>query len=58
MKLLRNIFQTIFNTLREIFDENAYDRFLLRTHGSPSVASYRQFMQEREEAMARRPRCC
>jgi len=58
MKLLRNIFQTIFNTLREIFDENAYDRFLLRTHGSPSVASYREFMREREEGMARRPRCC
>ena len=56
MKPLRNFLRTIFNILREIFDENAYDRFLLRTHGSPSVASYRQFMQEREEAMARRPR--
>jgi len=58
MKPLRNLMRTIFNTLREIFDENAYERFLLRTHSSPSVASYREFMREREEAMARRPRCC
>lgn len=58
MKPLRNLLQLVFNTLREIFDENAYERYLLRTHGSPSVATYREFMREREEAMARRPRCC
>jgi len=58
MKPLRNFLRTIFNILREIFDESAYERFLLRTHSSPSVTSYREFMREREEAMARRPRCC
>src|SRR6476469_1195702 len=39
--IIRSIFQTIRATLREIFDESAYDRFLLQTHASRSVASYR-----------------
>ena len=50
--------QTIRATLREIFDESAYDRFLLRTHASRSVASYRAFTQERDAAMVKKPRCC
>jgi hypothetical protein len=45
-------------TLREIFDESAYDRFLRRTHASRSIASYRQFVQERDEALVKKPRCC
>ena len=45
-------------TLREIFDESAYDRFLRRTHASRSVASYRAFMRERDAAMLKKPRCC
>jgi hypothetical protein len=45
-------------TLREIFDESAYERFLLRTSGVRSVASYRDFMQERAAAMSKKPRCC
>jgi hypothetical protein len=44
--------------LREIFDESAYDRFLIRTHSKRSVSSYRAFMRERENAMARKQRCC
>jgi hypothetical protein len=52
------IIQTITATLREIFDESAYDRFLLRTHASRSIASYRQFVQERDEALVKKPRCC
>ena len=44
--------------LREIFDESAYERFLLRTHAVRSVASYREFMREREATIVRRPRCC
>jgi hypothetical protein len=44
--------------LREIFDESAYDRFLLRTSASRSVASYRDFIGERGAAMAKKPRCC
>ena len=52
------LFQTVRATLREIFDENAYDRFLLRTQEARSVESYREFMREREAGMAKRPRCC
>ncbi len=44
--------------LREIFDENRYERFLLRTNAVRSVASYRAFLREREAAMVRGPRCC
>jgi hypothetical protein len=56
--LFRTLIQTLRATLREIFDESAYDRFLLRTHASRSVASYRTFTRERDAAMVKRPRCC
>jgi len=52
------IMQTITAALREIFDESAYDRFLLRTHAARSVASYRAFTSERDAAMVKKPRCC
>src|SRR5262249_31599325 len=45
-------------TLREIFDENAYERFLRRGQISRSVESYRAFLLEREDGIARKPRCC
>ena len=45
-------------TLREIFDESAYDRFLLRTNAARTAASYRAFSQERDAAMLKKPRCC
>jgi hypothetical protein len=56
--LLRRTLQTIRATFREIFDESAYDRFLLRTHASRSVASYRAFTCERDAAIVKKPRCC
>jgi len=46
------------NTLREIFDETAYDRFLDRNHTPSSPAAYAAFRREYEVAKARRPRCC
>lgn len=52
------LIQTMRATLREIFDESAYDRFLLRTHASRSTASYRAFTRERDAAMLKNPRCC
>jgi hypothetical protein len=55
---INKVMQTIRATLREIFDESAYDRFLLRTHASRSVASYRAFTRERDDAMLKKPRCC
>ena len=45
-------------TLREIFDEAAYERFLQRTQMSPSTKAYAAFRQESEEARTRRPKCC
>src|SRR5437899_4131026 len=50
--------RTLLAPLREISDENAYDSFLMRTHAVRSVASYREFLREREAAMVRKPRCC
>ena len=58
MRHLRQAWQIVRATLREIFDESAYERFLARTQSSRSVESYRQFQREREAGMERKPRCC
>jgi Selenoprotein, putative len=56
--LLRRAVEILKSTICEIFDESAYDRFLARTRSERSVSSYREFMRERENAMARKQRCC
>ncbi len=48
----------LLEALREIFDENAYARFLRRTQAASSPAAYAAFCRERESAQARRPKCC
>jgi hypothetical protein len=58
MKPIQTFFQVVLAMLREIFDENAYQRFLLRTSSVPSVESYSKFVRERDATMAKRPRCC
>jgi len=45
-------------TLREIFDEAAYLRFLERANLPPSREAYSAFWREREGSHARRPKCC
>ena len=45
-------------TLREIFDESAYARFLSKRGLDASQASYGAFLREHEAIKARRPRCC
>jgi len=45
-------------TLREIFDEAAYDRFLSAHHLSNSAEAYAHFLRDRRAAVERRPRCC
>ncbi len=45
-------------TLREIFDEAAYARFLSRAQIESSPAAYAEFWREREATQSRRPRCC
>jgi hypothetical protein len=58
IQCVRDIYWIVIAMLREIFDEAAYDRFLLRTNARRSVESYRMFVKEREAGIARRPRCC
>lgn len=45
-------------TLREIFDESAYARFLTRRNVQSSPEAYGDFLRESEAARARRPKCC
>jgi hypothetical protein len=45
-------------TLREIFDESAYERFLCRERIASSPGAYAAFRREFEEAKTRRPKCC
>ena len=58
MKTIRIFFQTLLATLREIFDENAYARFLQRNAMQPSRVAYDAFLRENSAARERRPRCC
>lgn len=55
---VRCVLQLLAVTLREIFDENAYDRFLARSGMPPSRAAYRAFWEETKRARERRVRCC
>ena len=45
-------------TLREIFDEAAFARYLARTGQTPGRASYAAFLRDTQLARERRPRCC
>lgn len=58
MKNLRKFASTVLAVLREIFDENGYQRFLARTGSVASVESYQRFMKEHEAGLAQKPRCC
>lgn len=57
-KTTANLFGTMFATLREIFDEAPYARFLSRTGMESSSEAYAAFRREFEEAKVRRPKCC
>jgi hypothetical protein len=50
--------QIVMATLREIFDEAGYARFLSRTKMTSSPTAYAAFRHELEESKARRPKCC
>ena len=58
MKLVAGSLRLLICALREIFDESAYERFLLRHKLPPSRGTYAQFLREQELTKARRPRCC
>jgi hypothetical protein len=55
---LKSCAQVFLDTLREIFDESAYSRFLSQRQLVSSRAAYASFRREYEVAKARRPRCC
>ncbi len=44
--------------LREVFDEAAYHRFLVRNHQTASAQSYAAFRRDHEALTVSRPRCC
>jgi hypothetical protein len=56
--MVRDFWATVVVTLREIFDEAAYARFLSRAGMVSSTESYAEFRREFEEAKVRRPKCC
>jgi hypothetical protein len=58
MKYLVQIREILLLTLREIFDESAYSRFLARHGLESSRDAYCDFLCEQENMKARRPRCC
>jgi hypothetical protein len=48
----------LLSTLREIFDESAYARFLARHSISSCPDAYAAFLREHGAAKVRRPKCC
>jgi hypothetical protein len=58
MNRIVNAARIVMATLREIFDEAAYDRFLLRKQMASSPRAYAAFRREFEDAKMRRPKCC
>jgi len=58
MNRLLKAAKIVLATLREIFDEAAYARFLIRTRTSSSAKAYAAFRHEFEEGKSRRPKCC
>jgi hypothetical protein len=51
-------FEMFVAILQEIFDESAYERFLIRTQLKSSRSAYKLFQQENEQSKSRKPRCC
>ena len=55
---MKRVLQLIVETLREIFDESAYVRFLERQGQAGSRASYAAFLAEQRRLRERRVKCC
>ena len=56
--LFRRATNILWSTLREIFDESAYARFLDRQNLQSSRSAYTAFLREGQKQRERRPRCC
>jgi len=57
-KQILTVVRILLATLREVFDEAPYARFLQRTQTESSPQAYAAFWREREKVTSRRPRCC
>jgi hypothetical protein len=55
---MKRIAALVVATLREIFDESAYRRFLERTGRQPSRAAWEEFLSEHAAGKCKRPKCC
>jgi hypothetical protein len=56
--MLRRAAQLVMGLLRELGDENAYQRHL-QAHGVPhSAEEWRRFSKHRMQAKYTRPKCC
>jgi hypothetical protein len=58
MKQLRSCWRILRDTLREIFDEAAYARFLQRHGRASSSEAYAAFRRQFDEVKLRHPKCC
>jgi hypothetical protein len=58
MKRIVSGWRILVATLREIFDEAAYTRFLNRAGIASSSEAYAAFRREFDEVKVRRPKCC
>jgi len=56
MNALREVVKLVAEALREIFDENAYARYLARLSKPASATAYAQFVEEKYQAPVKR--CC
>jgi hypothetical protein len=55
---IRQVARLFVQTLREIFDENSYARFLARSGLANSSSAYAEFLHQESHLRERRPRCC
>jgi hypothetical protein len=51
-------FRRLMETLREIFDESAYARFLRSRGLANTREAYKLYLHESSATRERRPRCC
>ena len=58
MNRITNALRIFVATLREVFDEAAYARFLQSANLPSSPSAYAAFWRERESTRARRIKCC
>jgi hypothetical protein len=58
MRHVREAFHLLMGLLRELSDENAYQRFLAKRGTQPSKEEWRLFIDGRHAARFRRAKCC